>query len=199
MRGVGRSRYDVITGHPFIFAASPRGCRDEGISPGTVFPLTTATFPPCHPTSHLHTPASHRETSNNKTSRISSSTLKSRRTIVHPPLLVSVSDHLRSPVLFPPRLAHYNEDTELSDDEEPSSRHLQVPNVPGMDEASRRSMEDEERPLPEGWVRQFDVNQVRWVVFGTGKGEEKVGGWVVGGCCGERKRRPSILITRALD
>ena len=37
----------------------------------------------------------------------------------------------------------------------PSSR-LQVPERNGIPAAARRSMEDESRPLPEGWVRQFD-------------------------------------------
>jgi len=30
--------------------------------------------------------------------------------------------------------------------------------VPVMDHQTRRSMEDEERPLPEGWIRQWDTN-----------------------------------------
>ncbi|KAL7412805.1 hypothetical protein BDY24DRAFT_391117 [Mrakia frigida] len=45
---------------------------------------------------------------------------------------------------------------ELSDDELPSARHLAVPHIAGMNDVSRRSMEDEERELPEGWIRQFD-------------------------------------------
>ena len=38
--------------------------------------------------------------------------------------------------------------------------HLEVPQARnGIPAASRRSMEDEHRPLPPGWVRQFDVHE----------------------------------------
>ena len=50
-----------------------------------------------------------------------------------------------------------SDDLELSDDELPSARHLAVPHVEGMNDSARRSMEDEERELPEGWIRQFDA------------------------------------------
>ncbi len=30
--------------------------------------------------------------------------------------------------------------------------------VPPTNDAARRSFEDEERPLPEGWIRQWDAN-----------------------------------------
>lgn len=40
------------------------------------------------------------------------------------------------------------------------SNHLEVPGTRnGIPAAHRRSMEDEHRPLPTGWVRQFDTNE----------------------------------------
>lgn len=55
----------------------------------------------------------------------------------------------------PSRTEHGSDD--LSDDETPSARHLDVPHLEGINDESRRSMEDEERDLPEGWIRQFDA------------------------------------------
>jgi hypothetical protein len=51
----------------------------------------------------------------------------------------------------------YDQAAASSSSAPPPRTHLDVPHKSGIPPAARRSMEDESRPLPSGWIRQFDA------------------------------------------
>jgi len=51
----------------------------------------------------------------------------------------------------------YEQAAATSSSAPPPRTHLDVPHKSGIPPAARRSMEDESRPLPSGWIRQFDA------------------------------------------
>jgi hypothetical protein len=54
----------------------------------------------------------------------------------------------------------YEQSTGTSDKSKHNSSHLEVPGAKnGIPAQARKSMEDEHRPLPRGWIRQYDTKE----------------------------------------
>jgi len=69
-------------------------------------------------------------------------------------LIMSTNDKPEAPKDAPPSYAQATGSSAAS--QPTQSSHLEVPAAPV---ASRKSMEDEQRPLPRGWVRQWDTHE----------------------------------------